>query len=323
MTDEIPPTAKVQVVRAVIYGTVALAFLAIAAFAIAQKSGNYVLSLGKDGIGVTVSQNDDLATIIENTMNAADEKTKRAARAVLREEGIILLEDGEEDILTRQALRENGYFNVADIELPQHIAQLDYVEFAEMQAAFQKMLWNREGPFGSMTLRGAEAPFLTAFEELYDDLKLTGIPAPLLEVIWQRRNAWQSPFESHNFNAEITVLDDASSTGQIYVCEGAEHLMGKFVKISIPDPEDPRTLAQNTGTIEKKAVIDQRTFACDGGTKVSEMLSGNPVRIAMGSDLAQQVLLPGRGSGPLPETFEAQFVVRPLYLVSANEVASQ
>ena len=260
MTDRISIGMDPATVRTVTYGVVAVSVVALAAFAMVQERGTYDMALGDGGLVIKVSKDEDLTTIIQRAVKLEDGKSDSSARAVLREEGIIVLDDadggsedsltrtklseagffhiggagGNEDQLTRTKLTEAGYFRIGDDTLAKQLVELDYAEFEQMRDEFHKMLWDLRGPFEERTLSGASGTFLAAFEELYADLDENKRTTPLLDEMWRRSMAWETPFKRRSFSAAVELLPETAPADRIYACSGAEHLERKYVNVSIP-----------------------------------------------------------------------------------------
>jgi hypothetical protein len=301
---------------------VTVAFTALVAFISWNQLGDASVRIGADGASFDFERNDDFASIVSKTLAAEDGETRRAAMAVLREEGIVSLNGGEEDDLTVEQLRLHGYFRPADAALRDEFVRMDFDGSNQVQEMFLEMLWDLQGPFKNRTLHGAGEPFLAAFEELHSGIGKADSVPPLVEAMWRRQMDWVSPFQRHSFSANIEIRPSVRDSDQIYVCSGTTHLDGKYVRFSVRNPDDPAMIAPGTGPIERLVVVDQGRFPCDGGTSVSAMLASQPVRMAVGPDLARQILLPGEQAGPLPAArIEGEIVVRPRYLVSAAEIS--
>lgn len=81
MTSSSNSTERVAIVKHIAYAIVALAFLAVAALAISQTSGEYELSVGD--MSVTVSRQDNFADILEKTVGSDNEETREASLDVM------------------------------------------------------------------------------------------------------------------------------------------------------------------------------------------------------------------------------------------------
>ena len=321
MTDSLMRRDRVLSIRIVIMGVVALAFLAVAATAIVKGEDSYDLSFGKNGISIKVKKSDDLGTILDKAVGSTDPSTRRTARSLMRERGFVEVSQMPTDSLSQSMARDVGFYHIEDPQLARQIAQARFDgETHEIRTEFLNMLWSRNGPFEADILSDAPVEFLSAFSELRAALKEDGKAPPLLAAMWENSIEWKTPFELMKFRADIEVLPDADPN-RIYICKGAEHLEGKYVRLSIPDRVDPTKQAHRTGAVERKVHIDSAILPCDSGATIRDMLTGQRVRMGLPPELASQIMIPGDAIGPMPDRFDAQFVVRPRYLVSADLLA--
>lgn len=309
-------------VKYIAAGAVAALTLGLAAFAIQKNTGPIKIDMGQNGIGIQIERSDDFATILVKAIHSDDGLARRTARSILRGEGFVEVSQIDASAQSKSLLADAGYFHFRDRDLAQKIRNTRFDDAEDLRRDYHDILWNKDGPFTEGTLTGAPPRFLDHFQELHAKLSSDGEVAPLLKEMWLRGIDWKPPFNQMKFTANVEIRPEADD-GNLYVCLGAEHIAGKYVQLSIARDDDPSRRAEGTGSIERKATIDEDVLACDNGRSIGDMLGGVPVRFGISPSTAGDILLPGEKSGPLPPQFEAQFLVRPRYLVSETEVISQ
>lgn len=310
-----PDHGRAEVVKYIVLGAGWLASIGLAVFLTYETTGSFDVSAGKDGFAVKVSREDNLVQLVNKIIRPEDPEIRNAARAILRDQGVVILQQGDEDALTRAALRENEYVHLGDPALADAIEQMDYTEQVGMRLAFEKMLYEMKGPFRRESLHAAPATFIATLEAL----KEAETPPKLREEMLIRSLEHKSPFDFNNFNAEIRVLPEGRGlSDRFYICDGQTGLTGKFVKLSIPDPEDAGMLAERTGTAEKMVIFDSGVRDCRRPETMAQLLLGEELRFYVTPETAQAIFRPGGDGADLRPTFKAQFQVRPRNMMSAD-----